>query len=108
MHANRQEIIDSAYTGDIIAAVGLKETRTGDTLCSESAHILIEAMRFPEPVIQQAIEPKVKNDQEKLGLALHKMVEEDPSFRVTYNHETGQTIMAGMGQLHLECYCGQD
>ncbi len=102
MHANRQEIIDSAYTGDIIAAVGLKETRTGDSLCDESTHILIEAMRFPEPVIQQAIEPKVKNDQEKLGLALHKMVEEDPSFRVTYNHETGQTVMSGMGQLHLD------
>ncbi|MDD4940452.1 MAG: elongation factor G [Candidatus Omnitrophica bacterium] len=102
MHANRQEIIDSAYTGDIIAAVGLKETRTGDSLCDESTHILIEAMRFPEPVIQQAIEPKVKNDQEKLGLALHKMLEEDPSFRVIYNHETGQTVMSGMGQLHLE------
>lgn len=102
MHANRQEIIDSAYTGDIIAAVGLKETKTGDSLCDEATPILIEAMRFPEPVIQQAIEPKVKNDQEKLGLALHKMLEEDPSFRVIYNHETGQTVMSGMGQLHLE------
>ncbi|MFA6384253.1 MAG: elongation factor G [Candidatus Omnitrophota bacterium] len=102
MHANHQEIIDSAYTGDIIAAVGLKDTRTGDSLCDEANQILIEAMRFPEPVIQQAIEPKVKNDQEKLGLALHKMLEEDPSFRVIYNHETGQTVMSGMGQLHLE------
>jgi elongation factor G len=102
MHANHQEIIDSAYTGDIIAAVGLKDTRTGDSLCDEETQILIEAMRFPEPVIQQAIEPKVKNDQEKLGLALHKMLEEDPSFRVIYNHETGQTVMSGMGQLHLE------
>jgi elongation factor G len=102
MHANRQEIIDSAYTGDIIAAVGLKDTKTGDSLCDEANPILIEAMRFPEPVIQQAIEPKVKNDQEKLGLALHKMLEEDPSFRVIYNHETGQTVMSGMGQLHLE------
>ena len=102
MHANHQEIIDSAYTGDIIAAVGLKDTRTGDSLCDESTQILIEAMRFPEPVIQQAIEPKIKNDQEKLGLALHKMLEEDPSFRVMYNHETGQTVMSGMGQLHLE------
>jgi elongation factor G len=102
MHANRQEIIDSAYTGDIIAAVGLKDTRTGDSLCDEANAILIEAMKFPEPVIQQAIEPKVKNDQEKLGLALHKMLEEDPSFRVIYNHETGQTVMSGMGQLHLE------
>jgi elongation factor G len=102
MHANHQENIDNAYTGDIIAAVGLKATRTGDSLCEENNQILIEAMRFPEPVIQQAIEPKVKNDQEKLGLALHKMLEEDPSFRVIYNHETGQTVMSGMGQLHLE------
>ena len=82
--------------------MGLKETKTGDTLCEESNPILIEAMRFPEPVIQQAIEPKTKNDQEKLGLALHKLAEEDPSFRVTYNQETGQTIISGMGQLHLE------
>jgi len=102
MHANHQEIIEQAFTGDIVAAVGLKETKTGDTICDEGNHILIEAMRFPEPVIQQAVEPKVKNDQEKLGLALHKMLDEDPSFRVTYNHETGQTIMSGMGQLHLE------
>lgn len=102
MHANRQEIIETAYAGDIVAAVGLKETKTGDTLCDESNQILIEAMRFPEPVIQQAIEPKTKNDQEKLGMALHKLVEEDPSFRVIYNHETGQTVISGMGQLHLE------
>jgi len=102
MHANRQEIIDEISTGDIVAAVGLKETKTGDTLCDESNPILIEAMRFPEPVIQQAIEPKTKHDQEKLGMALHKIAEEDPSFRVTYNHETGQTIISGMGQLHLE------
>jgi len=80
----------------------LKDTMTGDTLCDESNPILIEAMRFPEPVIQQAIEPKTKQDQEKLGLALHKLEEEDPSFRVNYNQETGQTIIAGMGQLHLE------
>jgi len=102
MHANRQEIIDSISTGDIAAAVGLKDTMTGDTLCDESNPILIEAMRFPEPVIQQAIEPKTKQDQEKIGLALHKLEEEDPSFRVNYNQETGQTIIAGMGQLHLE------
>ncbi len=102
MHANRQEIIEEVLTGDIIAAVGLKETKTGDTLCSEENPILIEAMRFPEPVIQQAIEPKTKDAQEKLGMALHKLAEEDPTFRVTYNHETGQTIIAGMGQLHLE------
>ena len=102
MHANRQEVVDSVYTGDIAAAVGLKETKTGDTLCDETNHILIEAMHFPEPVIQQAIEPETKQDQEKLGFALQKLVEEDPTFRVTYNHETGETIISGMGQLHLE------
>ena len=102
MHANRQEIIESISTGDIAAAVGLKDTKTGDTLCTEKNHILIEAMRFPEPVLQQAIEPKSKDAQDKLGLALHKLEEEDPSFRVSYNQETGQTIIAGMGQLHLE------
>ena len=102
MHANHQEIIEEISTGEIATAVGLKETKTGDTLCDETSPILIEAMRFPEPVIQQAIEPKTKQDQEKLGLALNKLEEEDPSFRVTYNHETGQTIISGMGQLHLE------
>lgn len=102
MHANRQEVIDYVHTGDIAAAVGLKETKTGDTLCLEENPILIEAMRFPEPVLQQAIEPKTKQDQEKMGFALHKLAEEDPSFRVTYNHETGETIISGMGQLHLE------
>jgi len=102
MHANHQEIIEDISTGDIVAAVGLKYTQTGDTLCNESNPILIEAIRFPEPVIQQAVEPKTKQDQEKLGLALHKLEEEDPSFRVTYNQETGQTIISGMGQLHLE------
>ncbi|MFA5356095.1 MAG: elongation factor G [Candidatus Omnitrophota bacterium] len=102
MHANRQEIVSSVSTGDIAAAVGLKETTTGDTLCDESNPILIEAMRFPEPVIQQAIEPKTKQAQEKLGFALRKLEDEDPSFKVKYNHETGQTIIAGMGQLHLE------
>jgi len=102
MHANRQEIIESVSTGDIAAAVGLKETKTADTLCEESNPILIEAIHFPEPVIQQAIEPKTNDAQEKLGLALKKLEEEDPSFRVTYNQETGQTLIAGMGQLHLE------
>jgi len=102
MHANRQEITESISTGDIAAAVGLKDTKTGDTLCTEKNPILIEAMRFPEPVIQQAIEPKSKDAQEKLGLAMHKLEDEDPSFRVTYNQETGQTLIAGMGQLHLE------
>ena len=102
MHANRQEIIKEVFAGDIIAAVGLKETKTGDTLCDEANPVILEAMRFPEAVIQQAIEPKTKQDQEKLGLALHKLEEEDPSFHVSYNQETGQTIIAGMGQLHLE------
>jgi len=102
MHANHQEIVEEISTGDIAAAVGLKETKTGDTLCVESNPILIETMRFPEPVLQQAVEPKSKQDQEKLGYALHRLEEEDPSFKVTYNQETGQTIIAGMGQLHLE------
>ena len=102
MHANRQEIIESVSTGDIVAAVGLKETKTGHTLCDEKSPILIESMTFPEPVLQQAIEPKTKQDQEKLGMVLHKLEEEDPSFRVTYNQETGQTVISGMGQLHLE------
>ncbi|MCK9571886.1 MAG: elongation factor G [Candidatus Omnitrophica bacterium] len=102
MHANHQEITESISTGDIAALVGLKDTKTGDTLCTDKNPILVEAMRFPEPVIQQAIEPKSKDAQEKLGLALHKLEDEDPSFRVTYNQETGQTLIAGMGQLHLE------
>jgi elongation factor G len=102
MHANRQEIIESISTGEIAALVGLKETKTGDTLCTKENPILIEAMRFPEPVIQQAVEPKSKDAQEKLGFALHKLEDEDPSFRVVYNQETGQTLICGMGQLHLE------
>jgi elongation factor G len=102
MHANRQEIIDTISTGDIAAVVGLRETKTGDTLCEEDNPLLIEAMHFPEPVIQQSIETSSNDDQEKLGLALSKLLEEDPSFRVNYNHETGQTIICGMGQLHLE------
>ncbi len=102
MHANRQEVIESVHTGDIVVVVGLKETKTGDTLCEEKNPILIEEMRFPEPVLQQAIEPKTNLDQEKLGMALHKLAEEDPSFKVSYNQETGETIIAGMGQLHLE------
>ncbi|MFA5224271.1 MAG: elongation factor G [Candidatus Omnitrophota bacterium] len=102
MHANHQEVTESIAMGDIAALVGLKDTKTGDTLCMEKNPILIEAMRFPEPVIQQAIEPKSKDAQEKLGLAMHKLEDEDPSFRVTYNQETGQTLIAGMGQLHLE------
>jgi elongation factor G len=102
MHANRQEIIEEIHTGDIAALVGLKETKTGDTLCEERNPILIEAIHFPEPVIQEAIEPKTKQDQEKLGFALHKLAEEDPSLRIGHNQETGETIISGMGQLHLE------
>ncbi|MBU1998147.1 MAG: elongation factor G [Candidatus Omnitrophota bacterium] len=102
MHANHQEIIEHAFAGDIVAVVGLKETKTGDTLCEEDNQMLIEAIHFPEPVIQEAIEPKTKNDQEKLGMALHRLADEDPSFRVIYNQETGQTVISGMGQLHLE------
>ncbi len=102
MHANRQEIVESLSAGEIAAFVGLKETKTGDTLCLEKNPILIEAMKFPEPVLQQAVEPKSKDAQEKLGLALHKLEDEDPSFKVMYNQETGQTLIAGMGQLHLE------
>jgi len=102
MHANRQEVIESMQTGNIAAVVGLKDTKTGDSLCSQNNPILIEAIRFPEPVIQQAIEPKSKQDQERLGMSLQKLAEEDPSFRVSYNQETGETIISGMGQLHLE------
>ncbi len=102
MHANHREDIDTAYTGDIVAAVGLKYTKTGDTLCDESAPIVLEKMEFPEPVIQVAIEPKTKADQEKLGDSLVKLTEEDPTFRMSTNEETGQTIISGMGELHLE------
>jgi elongation factor G len=102
MHANRQEIVDSIGTGDIAAAIGLKETKTGDTLCDESAPIIIEKIRFPEPVISMSIEPKSKEDQDKLGYALKKLEEEDPTFTKSYNSDTGQTLISGMGQLHLE------
>ncbi|HLA99858.1 MAG TPA: elongation factor G [Bacteroidota bacterium] len=102
MHANHREDIDEAYTGDIVAIVGLKNTRTGDTLCDESDPIILEKMIFPEPVIAVAIEPKTKADQEKMGEALAKLSEEDPTFRVSTNEETGQTIISGMGELHLE------
>jgi elongation factor G len=102
MHANRREEIEAVYAGDIAAAIGLKETRTGDTLCDPDKPIILEAMKFPEPVINVAIEPKTKADQEKLGVALQKLSEEDPTFRVHTDQETGQTIIAGMGELHLE------
>ncbi len=102
MHANHREDIDEAYTGDIIAIVGLKSTRTGDTICAENGPIVLEKMEFPEPVIDQAIEPKTKADQDKLGEALVKLAEEDPTFRVKTDEETGQTIISGVGELHLE------
>ncbi|MEG2006830.1 MAG: elongation factor G [Raoultibacter sp.] len=102
MHSNNRVDIDTCSAGDICAAVGLKATTTGDTLCDEKAPIILESMNFPDPVIDIAIEPKTKAEQEKLGVALQKLAEEDPTFRVTTNQETGQTIIAGMGELHLE------
>ncbi|MGA3243025.1 MAG: elongation factor G [Bacteroidota bacterium] len=102
MHANHREEVSEAYTGDIVAGIGLKNTRTGDTLANEDNPILLEKMIFPEPVIDVAIEPKTKADQEKLGEALQRLAEEDPTFRVSSNEETGQTIISGMGELHLE------
>jgi len=102
MHANHREDIDMAYSGDIAAMVGLKATRTGDTLCDEKDPIILEKMEFPDPVISVAIEPKTKADQEKMGEALSKLSDEDPTFRISTNEETGQTIISGMGELHLE------
>ena len=102
MHANKREDIETVYSGDIAAAVGLKVTTTGDTLCDERRSIILESMDFPDPVIEIAIEPKTKAGQEKMGIALAKLAEEDPTFRTYTNHETGQTIIAGMGELHLE------
>ena len=102
MHANHREDIETVYSGDIAAAVGLKNTTTGDTLCDEKHPIILESMEFPEPVIRVAIEPKTKAGQEKMGIALAKLAEEDPTFRTWTDEETGQTIIAGMGELHLE------
>ncbi|MBQ6686153.1 MAG: elongation factor G, partial [Firmicutes bacterium] len=102
MHANHREEIDMVYAGDIAAAVGLKDTTTGDTLCDEDHPIILESMEFPDPVIQIAIEPKTKAGQEKMGIALSKLAEEDPTFKTFTDEETGQTIIAGMGELHLE------
>ena len=102
MHANHRAEIQQVYSGDIAAAVGLKNTTTGDTLCDEKHAIILESMTFPEPVINVAIEPKSKGDQDKMGLALSKLAEEDPTFRTYTDHETGQTIIAGMGELHLD------
>jgi elongation factor G len=102
MHANNREDIKEAYAGDIVALAGLKDTRTGDTLCDPANEVILEKMEFPEPVIEIAIEPKSKADQEKLGVALAKLVAEDPSFRVNTDQESGQTILKGMGELHLD------
>jgi elongation factor G len=102
MHSNSREDIEEAYAGDIVALAGLKDTTTGDTLCDPNKPVILERMEFPEPVIQIAIEPKTKNDQEKMGLALHRLAAEDPSFRVKTDEESGQTIIAGMGELHLD------
>ena len=102
MHANSRADIEEAFAGDIVALAGLKDTTTGDTLCDPLHPVILERMEFPEPVIQIAIEPKTKNDQEKMGLALHRLAAEDPSFRVKTDEESGQTIIAGMGELHLD------
>ncbi|MFQ5455135.1 MAG: elongation factor G [Nitrospirota bacterium] len=102
MHANKREELKEVYAGDIAAAVGLKNTMTGDTLCDENNPIILEIINFPEPVISMAIEPKTKQDQEKIGIALQKLTQEDPSLNVATDHETGQTIISGMGELHLE------
>lgn len=102
MHANHRKEIETVYSGDIAAAVGLKDTTTGDTLCDENQPIILESMEFPEPVISVAVEPKTKADQEKMAIALQKLAEEDPTFRVRTDQETGQTIISGMGELHLD------
>ncbi len=102
MHANHRQDIETVYAGDIAAAVGLKNTTTGDTLCDEKDPVILESMEFPDPVIRVAIEPKTKAGQEKMGMALSKLAEEDPTFKTYTDEETGQTIIAGMGELHLE------
>ena len=102
MHANSREDIEEAFAGDIVALAGLKETTTGDTLCASNAPIILERMEFPEPVIELSVEPKTKADQEKMGIALSRLAAEDPSFRVSTDHESGQTIIKGMGELHLD------
>src|SRR4030095_14249637 len=102
MHANHREEIELVYAGDIAAAVGLKETYTGDTLTDPDHPVILESMTFPEPVIEVKIEPKTKADQDKLGIALQRLSEEDPTFRVKTDPETGETLIAGMGELHLD------
>jgi elongation factor G len=102
MHSNNREDIEEAFAGDIVALAGMKDTTTGDTLCDSSKPIILERMEFPEPVIELSVEPKTKADQEKMGVALNRLAAEDPSFRVTTDHESGQTIIKGMGELHLD------
>jgi elongation factor G len=102
MHANNREEIAEAHAGDIVALVGLKDTRTGDTLCDASKAVILEKMEFPEPVIEMKVEPKTKVDQEKMAVALYKLAAEDPSFRVSTDSESGETIIKGMGELHLD------
>ncbi|WP_086617397.1 elongation factor G [Erythrobacter tepidarius] len=102
MHSNNREDIDEAFAGDIVALAGMKDTTTGDTLCDPSKPIILERMEFPEPVIELSVEPKTKADQEKMGIALNRLAQEDPSFRVSTDHESGQTIIKGMGELHLD------
>src|SRR5678816_2902862 len=102
MHANSREDIDEAFAGDIVALAGLKETTTGDTLCEPGKPIILERMEFPDPVIELSVEPKTKADQERMGIALNRLAAEDPSFRVSTDHESGQTIIKGMGELHLD------
>src|SRR5205814_9366011 len=102
MHANSREDIKEAYAGDIVAFAGLKMTTTGETLCDPNNHVILERMEFPDPVIEIAIEPKTNADQEKMGVALNRLSQEDPSFRVSTDQESGQTRLKGMGELHLE------
>src|SRR5207247_680997 len=102
MHANKREDIDEASAGEIIAIGGMKQVTTGDTVCDDNKPIVLEAMEFPAPVIRVAVEPKTRQDQDKLGIALARLAQEDPSFNVSTDQETGQTIIAGMGELHLE------
>src|SRR3972149_2681836 len=102
MHANRQEDVSEVFAGDIAAAIGFKHTFTGDSLCDPTHPVVLESIRFPEPVVSRAIEPKTKEDQDRLGESLRKLSEEDPTFRTRYDDETGQTIISGMGELHLE------
>ena len=102
MYADQRLEEQEVYAGDICAAVGLKDTTTGDTLCDEKSPVIMKGMEFPLPVIDEAVEPKSKADQDKMAVALQKLAEEDPTFRASTNHETGQTIIAGMGELHLD------